>query len=111
MSECTAGGEHEFGETEEDQWDSNSQMTRPTGCSKCGKVWDYWQYNWDGEWEYENAGNPECIHEWHDTNGSDHDGPDGAPYYIEECGKCDAKREMSFRLTEQYHGDAEGNRV
>lgn len=110
MSECAAGGEHEFDIIEEDQRDGEYQMTCPTGCSKCNKVWDYWQYEWYG-WKFADIGNPDCEHEWHTTDASDTDGPDGAPRWIEECGRCPAVRRADWVLTETYHGDAEGNRV
>lgn len=111
MSECAAGGDHEFEIAEEDQHDNDRQTTRPTRCSKCNSVWDYWVYRWDGEYEYDDRGDPECAHEWETTDGSTSSGSDGAPWYVEVCSKCTAERREEWDLAENYHGDAEGNRV
>lgn len=111
MSECTAGGDCDFSEFEDDIWEGDHTMIRPTRCGKCDKVWSFWVYRFDGEYDWDDKGDPECNHEWDTTDWHNSNGPDGAPVGGEECRKCPANRSIDFHLDETYLADEQGNRI
>ena len=111
MSECAAGGEHEFDEIEEDLWDGDHKMVRPTRCSKCNEVWDVSVYRWDGEYGWNDRGDPECDHDFETVDWHDSAGNDGSPQGREGCTKCSAERSHELHLDETRHEDREGNPV